>query len=96
MPTDVSFGLMKGSAVGDIAPLRRDLREFMIGIGSIKDPIGSCSYRHPDDFDAAQTKAMIRKLDEIEEKHHPARIAALKVRSNLVDIEFKRSRYRSV
>ena len=96
MATDVSFGLMKGSATGMISPLRRDLRAFMVSIGFIKDRIGSCSYGHVEEFDAARTRDLINSLYEIERKHHPARINALKIRGNLVQVEFKRSRYRSV
>lgn len=96
MATDVSFGLMKGSVTGMISPLRRDLKVFMISTGFIKDRIGSCSYGHIEDFDAARTRDLINKLYEIERRHHPARINALKIRGSLVEVEFKRSRYRSI
>lgn len=96
MTTDVSFGLMKGSSTGNISHLRRDLRAYLISVGFIKDRIGSCSYGHIEDFDATRTRELINKLYEVEGRHHPSRINALKIRGNLVDVEFKRSRYRSI
>lgn len=91
-----SVALTRNGSDTGIGAFRQAIRNKLISIGFVKDSVGTSSYLFPGDFDASQARQIVNDIYELESRHHPCRIQALRMRGELIDIEFRRNRYRSI